>query len=161
MKKHILNTFALNLQYAQGLAKDIPDAKFCEQPGGVLNHPAFVLGHLAMSCDYAGGFLGLSPACPTAWKEVYAMSAKPLADRSKYPRKEELLKALEEGHARIAKAFESVADADLSKPSAPELAKWGFPTNGDMLIFLLTAHEGTHLGQLSMWRRAAGMPPLF
>ena len=32
------------------------------------------------------------------------------------------------------------------------------PTIGDGLGYLLVAHEANHLGQLSAWRRAMGMP---
>ncbi len=35
------------------------------------------------------------------------------------------------------------------------------PTLGDGMTFLLTGHFWMHLGQLSAWRRACGMPPLF
>ena len=39
--------------------------------------------------------------------------------------------------------------------------KEGLPTIRDAVAFLLTGHLGVHLGQLSMWRRLLGLPPLF
>ena len=35
------------------------------------------------------------------------------------------------------------------------------PTVGDLLAHLLTTHSAYHLGQLSTWRRAAGLPEVF
>ena len=32
-----------------------------------------------------------------------------------------------------------------------------FPTVGDFAIFLMTAHEMDHLGQIAAWRRAMGI----
>ena len=47
----ILPAFELNLWYSQKLVADVPDEQMCAQPvaGRVLNHPAFLLGHLAWS----------------------------------------------------------------------------------------------------------------
>jgi hypothetical protein len=33
-------------------------------------------------------------------------------------------------------------------------------TQGDILSHLMTTHFATHVGQLSVWRRAHGKPPL-
>ena len=33
-----------------------------------------------------------------------------------------------------------------------------FPTLGEFLTYIMTGHLGYHLGQLSGWRAAAGMP---
>jgi uncharacterized damage-inducible protein DinB len=34
-----------------------------------------------------------------------------------------------------------------------------FPTVGDQMVFMMTAHEMDHLGQMAAWRRAMGLPP--
>jgi hypothetical protein len=158
MRQYVLHAYAFGLQTAKNLTNDIPDEKFCEQPGGVLNHPAFVLSHLACTSDFICSMLG-APSAPRPWQKDFNSNAKPHGDRSKYPSKAELLATLEDGHVRVARAFEAVDEAVLAKES--EFAKWGFPKVGDMVLHLLVAHEATHLGQLSMWRRAQGMPPLF
>lgn len=161
MKKHILNTFAVNLNYAMALVKDVPDEKFCLQPGGVTNHPAFVLGHLAQSCDFAGTYWGAAPSCPKEWNELFGDKAKPTTDRSKYPKKDVLVKAFQDGHARVAKGFEGMSEDALNKSAGEDFAKWGFPTVGSFMVFMLTSHEATHLGQLSSWRRAGGFPSVY
>src|ERR1700676_1126074 len=101
----ILPAFRLNLWYSQKLVADVADEQMCAQPvaGRVMNHPAFLLGHLAWAAgDVAATKLGLPPAFPPEWKDLFVMGAAPLSDRSRYPSKAALLQALEEAHARVA-----------------------------------------------------------
>lgn len=161
MSKNVLTTFAFNLQYAQMLLADVPQEKMCEQPGGIANHPAWILGHLGSSCNFMGQLLGFDPVCPSEWDDLFGMSSQPTDDPAQYPSKDELLKKLQEGHACAAKAFVEVADENLKNPNPVEGLAPMFPTVGDMVIFMLTCHEAIHLGQLSAWRRAQGLPSVF
>ncbi len=159
----VLPAFKLNLWYSQRLVADLTEEQMCAQPaaGRVMNHPAFLLGHLALVAgDFAGGFVGLSPICPEGWKELFNQGAKPLADRSLYPSKAALLQKLEEAHARLADAAAKAAPETLAQP-APEKIRERFPTVGALLVGLMTSHEASHNGQLSAWRRAMGLPPVF
>jgi len=159
----VLPAFHLNLWYSQKLVADVAEEQMCAQPvaGRVMNHPAFLLGHLAWAAgDVAAGFVGLPPGCPEGWKELFGMGATPLADRSRYPSKAVLLQTLEDAHARLADAVPKAAPEVLAAP-APERARARFPTVGAMLLGLMTSHEASHNGQLSAWRRAMGLPPVF
>ena len=159
----VSNVSRLNLWYSQKLVADVPDEQMCAQPvaGRVMNHPAFLLGHLAWAAgDVATGLLGLPPACPEGWKELFGMGAAPSADRSRYPSKAVLLQTLEDAHARLADAVAKATPETLDRP-APERMRSRFPTVGAMLVGLMTAHEASHNGQLSAWRRAMGLPPVF
>ena len=147
----ILPTFRLNLWYSQKLVADVPEEQMCAQPvaGRVMNHPAFVLGHLAWAAgDVAADKLGLPPACPPGWKELFGTGAQPLPDRSRYPSKAVLLKALEDAHARLADAVANAPPEVLNQP-APEKMRDRFPTVGALLAGLMTADEASHNGQLS------------
>ena len=154
--------YHLNLMYAQKLAADLPDDQLCVQPvaGRVMNHAAFILGHLAWTSDSAIGVLGVQPTGAVEWKELCGSCAKPLADRALYPSKEVLLKALEAAHGRLSAAA-SKATADVLAQSAPERMRGRFATVGQFILGMMTMHEGIHLGQLSAWRRALGMPSVF
>jgi hypothetical protein len=156
----ILPAFELNLWYTQKLVADVPDEQMCAQPvaGRVLNHAAFVLGHLAWSADdVAADRLGLPPACPANWKELFGIGAQPSPDRSRYPSKAVLLKALEDAHARLADAVTKAAPEVLTQPP-PEMFRDRCHTLGALLAVMMTTHEATHNGQLSAWRRAMGLP---
>jgi hypothetical protein len=159
----ILPVFKLNLWYSQKLVADVAEEQMCAQPvaGRVMNHPAFLLGHLAWAAgDVAADKVGLPPACPVGWKDLFGMGAQPLPDRSRYPSKAVLLKALEDAHARLADAITKIPPEVLNQPG-PEKFRDRFPTIGAMVIGLMTSHEASHNGQLSAWRRAMGLPPVF
>ena len=159
----ILPVFKLNLWYSQKLVADLSDEQMCAQPveGVVMNHPAFLLGHLALVAgNFATGFVGAAPLCPEEWKELFNQGAKPLADRSRYPSKAELLQRLEQAHNRLADAVTKAAPEVLAQP-APEKMRARFPTVGALLAGMMTAHEASHNGQLSAWRRAMRLPPGF
>jgi uncharacterized damage-inducible protein DinB len=155
-------SYNFNLVYAQKLVTDVADDQMCAQPvpGRVLNHAAFLLGHLAWASENGLKFLGGESARAEEWKELFGTGAKPLADRSRYPAKAALLQALEEAHAHLAAAVGKATTEALAQP-APERLRGRFPTVGHALLGLMTSHEAMHLGQLSAWRRALGLPSVF
>jgi DinB superfamily len=65
MVSEVLNSYRLTLDYLRRLVADVPDADLTRQPGGVANHPAWVIGHLVFSCQALGGELGLAAWLPT------------------------------------------------------------------------------------------------
>jgi hypothetical protein len=48
----------------------------------------------------------------------------------------------------------------LAQPLPDERYRHIFPTIGHALLHILTAHAAVHVGQVSVWRRAFGLPPL-
>jgi len=158
-------TYNMMLAYGQKLVADVPDEKMCAQPvpGQIMNHPAFLLGHLAWANDNrAAALSGQQPtfAAKPGCKELFGMGAKPSTDRSAYPSKAELLKAFEAAHARLGEAAAKATPEALAEPT-PEPMRARFPTVGAMVLGLMTSHFATHLGQLSAWRRAMGYPSIF
>jgi hypothetical protein len=155
----LLPTYNFNLSYARKLTADVADDQMCAQPvaGREMNHAAFVLGHLAWASDGLVRLVGQQPALGADWKDLFGMGAKPLADRSRYPAKAALLQALEEAHSRLSAAVAGASPEVLAQP-APERFRERYPTVGHMFLGLMTAHEALHLGQLSAWRRALGLP---
>ena len=57
MKDLVISVYAFGLAYAQKLVADVPDEQMCAQPvpGRVLNHAAFLLGHLIWAEDFRAG----------------------------------------------------------------------------------------------------------
>jgi uncharacterized damage-inducible protein DinB len=159
MKEIILAIFRFNLSFSHRLAADVPEDQMCAQPvpGKVMNHGAFLLGHLAWADDNAIRVLGGTPALSEQQTEIFRMGAKPLPDRALYPSKAELLSRLEGAHERLAEAFASASPEVLAQP-APERMRSRFKTNGHLVVGLMTAHEASHNGQFSAWRRAMGWP---
>lgn len=159
---------ARNFDYAKRLVADLTDAQWCAQPsvaggGKVTNHAAWVLGHLLYVAEKVTltRVLGQPNKFNAAWDELFHGKSVPVADAGKYPSKATLLGALEDADARIAATLKQANDSLLSKPTPagenPAFAQ-RFPTIADALIHLMAGHEAVHLGQLSAWRRAQGLP---
>ncbi len=161
MKEHVLAAFGFTLTYAKKAVEDIPQEKMNDLPSGLVQHPAWILGHLAMACDGVCKMLGALPGCPADWEPLFKMGSKPSSSGVQYPDKTALLEALEEGHDRVTKAFQDATDDALAQPMPDEIIRAMFPTTGNFVVFLMTGHEGMHLGQLMAWRRAQSMNAAF
>jgi hypothetical protein len=148
------------LGYCKLLTRDIDDARMADSPAPGVNHPAWILTHLALATDYAARLLGEQPKCPEAWHKKCGPGSKLSPNRGDYASKQELLAALEAGHARVNAAAARVTEEALNRPHSVEIPilKQLLPTVGELLAHLMTTHAGIHLGQLSLWRRTMGLP---
>lgn len=147
--------------YGRMLVGDLPDERMTEQPLPGVNHPAWILGHLAVTAESGAKMLGGEATLPEDWAAKFGPGSKTSASRSDYPSKEALLSAFEGAFERLRTAAKSATTERLSAPSPHPRTKAMLPTVGDLASFLLAGHFGIHLGQISMWRRMTGMPPLF
>ena len=153
------NTIA-TIAYAKQILADIDDSSMCEQPAG-LNHPAWLLLHLATAADYASSLLGGKGVCPADWNALADTKKPQTRQRSDYPSKDELVKTIELAFRNAAELYAKSSAEDLNKPQKLGFFETELPTVADMATFLLIAHTNLHLGQLSAWRRATGKGPLF
>jgi hypothetical protein len=154
-----INQFLMG--YCRMLIGDIPDERMAEQPLPGVNHPAWILGHLAWSTDRGRWVLGLEPELPAEWTTTFGFGSKPSASRGDYPGRDALVEAVERGFERLREQAASAAPERLGQPSPFERTREQLPTVKDVLTLLLTGHLGVHLGQLTTWRRMIGLPPLF
>ena len=157
MLDHLTYLYQFNLQYAQRLVEGVAADQMASQPGGVINHPAWSLGHLVVSSNHLGQLLGLESSLRDGWSETFKSGGEPSGDLSAYPTKDELLDALAGQHVRNTDAIKSFDIARFAEPHPNENTRKYFPTVGDMVIFMMTAHEMDHLGQIAAWRRAMGL----
>ncbi len=149
------------LWYCRMLVDDIADERMTEQPLPGVNHPAWVLGHLALTTDMAAGLLGVEKVLPGAWAPLFGPGSKVSASRTDYPSKEELLRAVEQGFERVRAQAAAATPEQLARPTTGPPMKEILFTVKDGVALLMTGHLGVHLGQLSSWRRMIGLPPLF
>lgn len=157
--RYVLKTQQINLDYARRLVADVPEERMADQPRPGMNHAAWVLGHLAMTADFVSGILGdATIRHPESWEALFGSGATPVSDRSRYPSKAELVHAVESAYQRVASLLPKVSEARLAEPFPMEEMREMVPSVGDGVVFLVTAHDAVHLGQLSAWRRAMGLP---
>jgi hypothetical protein len=139
---------------------DVDDARLADLPSPGVNHPAWILTHLAICTDVAARVLGQPTRCPKEWHQRCGPGSTVTAERSFYASKRDLLAALEAGHVCVSEAAGRATEDSLLRPHGIELAfvKKTFPTVGDLVAHLMTSHTGYHLGQLAIWRRMMGLP---
>lgn len=155
--------YTLMREYARRLLADVDDARLADQPAPGVNHPAWLIGHLAVCTDSALVQLGGAACLPPSWPADFGTGSLPRPDRSSYPAKAELWNAYEAGHARVEQAARKAAPEAMDRPHGldlPPVSEY-LSTVGDLVVHLMTAHEGMHLGHLSNWRRQVGLPFLF
>jgi uncharacterized damage-inducible protein DinB len=156
----LLAGWQLNLDLAEALLQDIPADQATDQPGGVVNHPAWTLSHLnhyhpailALIHNQPVEDPGRHPDAPK-----YDEGSTPVNDPALYPDWADLLATYRDGHERVADALSAMNPEHLARP--PRLERWAaaFGATAGILQYLLIIHEAQHVGQLMVWRRAAGL----
>jgi hypothetical protein len=158
MRTEILCSFRLLVEYANRLAEDIPAEHFTDQTDGVHNHPAWILGHLSCSFQAIGGELGLAPWLPDEYPLLFGTGSIPTAEPTDYPPKSQLLATFRDAVERIEMAVDGVTDERLASPLPDEEYRKVLPTLGGALVHILIGHASIHVGQLTVWRGANGLP---
>lgn len=158
MRQSVLNTFAFDLNYLKMLVEDIPEEQMCDQLAGLENHPAWSIGHLAAGCQFCIRLMGGQSSLPAGWAELFGRGSKPVADRSKYPAKAELMAELDRSHQQAAQVVAAADESKLAEETPDPEFRQVAPTLSDVVVFVLINHTATHLGQIAMWRRAKGLP---
>jgi hypothetical protein len=150
-----------NFNLLERMIGDIPADQMCQQPTGLPNHPSWILGHLAFVRFVLLQQLGhASNEFPEVWMPLFGRGSIPTEELEKYPTKEELWSAFFKLQAEAKPIVLSLTPEQLAQEHTIETLKKPFPTIGDLLLQMLTAHDGLHIGQLSDWRRVLGYPRL-
>jgi hypothetical protein len=108
----ILNSFRLNLEFLRHLVDDLSDEQMVCQPAGVVNHPAWVIGHLARSFQQLGEEIGIEPWLDDDWKRRFGTGSLPVGTSESYPRRSELFHALNDGQRRITDRLIAIDEAE-------------------------------------------------
>lgn len=155
--QHVVWAYQSNLEYAKKLVADLSEAQMTARPAGTtMNHPAWILGHLSMPQIWLKDMFKLPTVAPARWAEMFNYMTQP--GQGPYPAKAELVAMLEQTHQMLTALAGRLTDAQLAAPVEDEEMRQYSPTAGDGLVGLMTTHESLHLGQLSAWRRAMGLP---
>ncbi len=150
-----------NLDYAPKLIADLSEQQMVAQPASdpnaPSNHPAWVLSHLNVYVPIIESLIK-GEAFEDPKEHEFGMQSRPLADRSAYSSKQELIDEFVASHERVLALLANADDSVLGH--AVKLPRWEseLPTSGIALPYLMLNHENGHLGQVSAWRRIQGLP---
>jgi hypothetical protein len=145
-------------RYAAALLEDVTDEQMVLRPGGNMNHPAWIIGHVSLYHPAALALLAGEPFEDPKNNDLFGFAGRgPVDDMRAYGSKRTLLEQFAAGHEQVARALLAAKPADFQRP--PSLPRWAaqYPTVEFMLPDLLVFHESMHIGQISIWRRAAGL----
>lgn len=128
------------------------------------NHPAWVYGHLACYPARVLELVGHPDAAKlqnAKFSELFKNGTECRDDPEGtiYPSMDEITGAWESGYQCVFDVLPTVSDEVFLKENPAEgRFKEMFPTVGGAVTFIIGAHQMSHLGQASAWRRFMGLP---
>ena len=136
----------------------LTDAHRALEPVPGLKTAGWVLGHLAVTGDFARKVCGRPAICPKEWRAMFNPGTQPSHDAAQYPPMADLIETLQRVYADLRDAATQLDDDALSAPNPFPPSGRHLKNAGEFVGYLLTGHLGYHLGQLQAWRAAAGVP---
>lgn len=158
--KPALHSFAYALDFLREQVADVSDVDMTAQPNGVVNHPAWTIGHITAATHLLARTIGVPKWLATEWVQHYRTGSMPAADAGPYDSKNELLSKLREAQSKITQAIEQMNDSQLNQVFPAEAYRDVFPTIRHALTQVLIGHTAFHVGQVSLWRKAMGLPAM-
>lgn len=147
-------------QYTERLLADFKTPEeWVNQAHPRANHALWLAGHMGVSDNF---FISTivperSVARPD-FQEKFGPGSQPTNRPEDYPPASEALAYMRDRRAVLLELFEHMTDEDLERPM-PKGTPDFLPTYGS-IFQMVVWHEGLHSGQISVTRRAMGMPPV-
>ena len=142
---------------AEPAVVDLTDAHRALEPSPGTKTAGWLVGHLAVTGDFARRLCGAETLCPKEWRALFNPGTKPSMNPADYPPMRELTGAFTAVYGGLGDAALRADPATLSAQNPFVPARDALPTAGDFVAYLMTGHFGHHLGQLLTWRSAAGL----
>ena len=149
--KNLLEMYVADLSDADFLVRPVPGANHIAwQIGNVIGGDAYFVASQLPDVVY--------PELPPGFMEKHGPAGAKDDGPEGFLTKAEYLDLFQKTRAATVAALESLTDADLDRPTSPEMAQFA-PTLGE--VFLGAAnHTMMHAGQFSVIRRLLGKPIL-
>ena len=145
------------LSLAEPILTGLNDSHRALEPQPGAKTAGWLIGHLAVSGDFARRLYGRAPLCPTAWGPMFNPGSRPSADPGAYPSMTTLCDTFRLVYTDLCNASGEADSSALAAANPYAPARADFPTAGDFAAYLLSSHLAYHLGQLVAWRAAAGL----
>lgn len=156
----IISNFRYSFNFLRELVADLSAPEMVIQTECIKNHPAWVIGHLAFSCQAIGGELGVERWLAGDWGKRFGMGSVPVNAVEAYECKNELLSILTEAEMRITVAVQDLSAEQLKQPLPDKNYQQDLPTTHHAINQILVAHTAYHVGQTVVWRRDLGRSPI-
>jgi hypothetical protein len=153
-----LHSFAYALDYLREQVADVSADEMATPAPNVANHPAWVIGHLTLTCQLVAGAIGVPEWLPDDFPSRFGTGSSPIAGPAGHESKDEMLGRLRDAQDRVTAAIGKLTDTQLDQPFPDPSYLDVFPTIRHCVTQALVGHASFHVGQLSMWRKAMGLP---
>lgn len=144
----------LNTRLAHNCLDALSDEQARSRPASTANSAAYVAAHLVESRYYILQGLGGSDLCPftdrVGWKSI--------DDITEWPNLKEIRAAWDVVSATLDQRLAKLTPAELDKAIETQFPLETKSTLG--LLGFLVSHDSYHVGQLSLLRKAAGLPAM-
>lgn len=157
----LASNLRLSVGYGEKLASDIPADKFAYKPHPTMNHPAWCFGHLSIYPDrFFTNFFSRPDLARTnaEFEALFSAGTECSPDPALYPSKEQVMAHFAGRYKAMIEYIPTLSDELLAQANPNEKMRDRFPTVGHGVFFLFSNHIMMHLGQVSSWRRAVGLP---
>ncbi|HEX6125795.1 MAG TPA: DinB family protein [Pyrinomonadaceae bacterium] len=158
--KPVVHSLNCSIDFLVEQLGDVSDAELAAQPAGIVNHPLWTVGHLTFVLQMIGSVIGASQLLPEGFHSLFGPGSAPVAEAGIYGTREEAISTLREIQAVVVDAVEKLDDARLEEPFPDRAYLDVFPTVRHALTQVLVGHTAFHVGPLSIWRKAVGLPPM-
>lgn len=148
-----------NLAVAAAILARLNDSHLAFEPQPGAKTAGWLIGHLAVTGDFARRLCGAKPICPREWRAAFNPGSRPSNDAADYPPMEILSETFQRVYSDLCDVAPKADPALLSVPNPFEPARDDFTTAGDFVEYLMSSHLAYHVGQLSGWCAAAGIGP--
>lgn len=148
-----------NSSLFKAMTADVLPEQWRAQPPGLQNHAAWQIGHVTYSRANVAALLGKpGPVSSADLKVRFGTGSSPEPHSVGGDDKEALLGSFWAMQNHVAEAIASTSPDVLNAPTPSEGMRARFPLVRDVVRLILTSHDALHLGQLSAWRHAMGLP---
>lgn len=143
------------------LTKDLSDGEMFKAAAPGTNHPAWLVGHIAVSEDWMLTKLaGAPPRHPQALHDLFKGGKPCTPEAAKYPPRKEIMELFVNQRATSIEAIKLFDEHRWQERFADAKPTDFFPTFG-ALWALMGTHQYWHIGQLATCRAALGKKPTF
>jgi uncharacterized damage-inducible protein DinB len=157
MMKSCIDQCHYHLALASRLFARLDDSHRALEPHSGLKTAGWLIGHLAVTADFARRLCGAEPICPREWRAQFNPGSQPSHDPAVYPPLNTLCETFRAVYDDLAGRVTTADPALLAQPNPYVGAREQFPTARDFVAYLLNSHLAYHLGQLATWCATAGV----
>ena len=164
---YVLPGARATLGYAERLLKGIPTELSACRPvvnGRTIdcNHPVFLFGHLSLYPQLVASMTGIPKEgleVPAHYPALFQIGSPCQEDPQGdiYPALSEVSERFFTGMKNLLERVKEIEPEKMNAILEDPGRRERFGTVGAFVVYVLLAHPQTHLGQLSVWRRCAGL----